>query len=1273
MKKLLIITVIVLVLLGGALATGWWWLTSTQSGAHWILNRAAGIAPSLQWQSLRGGLRGGLVLENVHMAEADTQVRIGRIEMSAQVSLLPSPSVDVRWLRAHNVEVIVADGEPPDPDAPPFEMPDITSPVPIRIREVQVSDLRISGPDEATEPLLIERISLAGHYHEELRLESLEVYLPDAQLSASGHWQLKPPFGGLLEMTAAHDFNQDTRQQVDLVLGGRLGLLEAELNATGPADIEGRVRLRGLPTELDISADLSGRFSDWPGLDLSVRELELSLSGGLDAWQARLAGRVAGMDLPPNHLRAELSGSMTRIEINELLAEVFDGEITATGQLELDSELAAKLDIGLSQLDLTTVYPEWPQQARLQGRMRVQSNGQTIRLEELALSAPPTNLNVSGTGLFEPERDHVSLDMNWRDLNWPPVTDDSAPLFSSQSGRIRLDGALSDWRMEMDAVIEALDQPTAAIELRARGDERQAGIDSLRVDAGRAGSMNIDGRVAWQPGLSGNLTIDLVDADPGRFIPELPGQVSGRLELGVESLESMQLNIVSIDGRLRDQPLAGSGDLRFSEEQPEAGSLELTLGDNRASVSSTDGRTWRWQFQAQALDQLWPGIAGSLNIEGQINPLARELDARGSFDSMVWADYTLARGDFDAELVLNEDIRVDAELNIRDLNLNPWERLEIVEVSLSGNCNAHQFGVVVNAQRANLELVGNGTLPGCLQGGQAWQGVMQRLYLANTLAGDWELNQPMSISASPDLIHAEGACLVESATRQGRLCLRNLAIDGDSRAEVGIEKVPMDLLLVPIDPTFHLSTPLSGELNVAWSPEGLEDLAGFLQLDAGAITPLDGDQELLRIDSVRLDLNPTVDRLVVDFEARLEGDSHLAGQAGFVDLQDPSSAGIEARARLNLPDIGVFNRLVPELDQLGGRLEGDLRLAGPLLGPAFQGQARLREGLVMHAPLGLHVTDIDIEVNGDNGQGRITGRMLSGEGHLNINGRIEQQDDQVWQFELNADGERFAFADVDWLRIHASPQVRLSGNGESMEIDGDIRIDHLRAGMPPGTEERVTASDDVHVLGEIEEDEDATEQRMIGRLGIHLGDDASMSAMGIQTKLAGDVELIWEPQSSMPRGRGLIRLPQGSYRAYGQTLEINGGEILFTGHSLDNPRLDIRAVRDIFGDPQVEEAGVHIRGNARNPIIELFTSPPTSEEKALAYVVTGADFDHASGQGAINVGFYLLPRLFVSYGIGLFEAGNVLSGRYELSRRWGVRVVSGERDTGVDLSFAIDR
>ncbi len=1273
MKKLMIITGIVLVLLAGAVAGAWWWLTSTQSGANWALDRAAGVVPSLQWQSLSGGLRRGLTLESVALDEADTEIRIGRLELSAHVRLLPSPAVDVQWLRADDVEIHLAEGEPPDPEAKPFEMPDISAPIPIRIHELRVADLQIhTGPDH-DEPVRIDRIALSGQYHEQLDLESLAVDLPDSQLRASGYWQLKAPFGGRLDISATHDIDPDTRQQIDLVVDGRLALLEIELTTAGPAELEGQVKVRGLPSDIDASVDLKGRFGDWPDLDLVVKDLTLSASGGPDAWQARVGAQVEGMDLPQNRLRAELSGSTRRIEIEELIAEVFDGEITAGGQLDLDPELNARLDIDLSRLDLTTVYPDWPEQARLDGRMRVHADARTVELEELALSAPPTRLNVEGSGRLDPENDQVSLDLNWRNLDWPPITDDSRPLFSSQSGRVRLDGALSDWQLEVDAMFEALEQPTTSVELRAHGDDRQAWIDGLRVQAGRAGSLNIDGQLAWQPEPAGRLAIELIETDPGQFIPELPGQVSGRVQLEFDSLESMELELVAIDGQLRGQPLDGSGRLRISEELPEAGELDLALGDNRMSLSSSDGRAWRWQLEARALDQLWPEIDGYLDLEGQIHPFAGTFKARGRFNSLFWNDIALTEGELETSLSWQDPVEFDFDLKLRDLDLTPWERLDTVELNLSGDCDSHRFGLVTQGRRAHLELSGNGALPKCLQDVRSWQGAMEQLYLANTLAGDWELNQPLAIQVSAEQIQAEGACLVESATRQGRLCLRTLTIDGDSRAEVGIENVPMDLLLVPIDPTFHLTTPLSGELSVAWSPQGLEDLAGFLQLDAGAITPLDNDRELLRIESVRLDLNPATNRLVLDFEALLEGDSQLTGQARFVDLKDPGSAEIDALARLNLPDIGVFNRLVPELDQLGGRLEGDLLIRGPLLGPSFQGQARLQEGLIVHAPLGLKISDIDIALDGENDEGRLTGRMLSGDGHLNINGRIDQREDETWRFEISADGERFAFADIDWLRLYASPQVRLTGSGEAVEIDGDIRIDHLRGGMPPGVEERVNVSEDVRVLGETEEEEELIDQRLTGRLGIHVGDDARLAAMGMQTQLAGELELIWEPQSPIPRGRGLIRLPQGSYRAYGQNLEIRDGEILFTGHSLDNPRLDIRAIRDIFGDPQVEEAGVHIRGNAQNPVIELFTSPPTSEEKALAYVITGADFDHAGGQGAINVGFYLLPRLFVSYGIGLFEAGNVLSGRYELSQRWGVRVVSGERDTGVDLSFAIDR
>ncbi|TVQ28215.1 MAG: hypothetical protein EA370_16915 [Wenzhouxiangella sp.] len=1270
MKKLLLVLGLVLLLLGIFLATAWWWLTSTRSGAQWGLERGQGQLSSLEWRALEGNLRRGLVLHDVALDEAGTRVSIGRLELAVRIKLPPSLSAEVDWVRAFDVDVYLPEPDPDPPEPEPFSLPDMGSPVPVRVRELLVERLSIHT---AGEPIEIDRIELAGQYHQRLDLDYLRLELEDSRLAASGYWQLAEPFGGELELNASHRLDDDIEQQARLNLSGRLAALDIAVETRGPVQTQGRVRLRGLPGELDANVQLTGEFADWAELEYQVRDLELDASGGLSAWQARLVARVEGPEIPANRIIAELTGDTRELNVDVLRVEALRGELEARGRVMLSSELDADLTVRLDGLDLTELYADWPNGARLRGQLELAAAGDTFRLESLELSAPPTALRLSGSGYFEPEYDRLDLTLDWRDLYWPPVAEASDRLFSSDSGRVRLTGAISDWQLELDAVLRALGQPPMRVRAEARGDESQARVQRLNLNADQYGRIELSGDVGWSPAPRGALRVALIDVDPGQFVPELPGQISSELDVRFDSLTNLVVDLLGIDGELRGQSVSGEGSIAIEEDRPEAGSLALNFGDNSLTIDSSDGREWRWRLEGSALHQLWPELSGQLALEGEFDPFARHLRVDGRLEASAVGDITLREADLKASIDWNEPPQIVVSLGVDDLDLNPWERLERIEFELEGSCREHRFGFNVNAQRGTLDLAGSGTLADCLEGGRSWEGALERLYLAETLAGDWVLSQSMGLSANPQMISAGPGCLVDSATRTGRICLRRLEIDGDSRLDLGVEQVPMDLVLLALDPTFHLSNRLSAELQASWNEsEGLTQLSGFLALDEGALMPIESDQVLLAIEGVRLDISPDNGHFLIDLDAALEGDSHLRGQARLVDLNDLSEATVAAEARLDLPDIGIFNRLVAELDQLGGRLSGDLRLDGPLLAPSIQGQARLRDGLVVHAPLGLRVSEIEIDLDGANDRGRLSGRMLSGPGHLSINGELGQDDGRM-SFELAVDGERFAFADASWLSVQASPRLRLASRGELMDLDGDIHIDHLRAGMPPGSEDRVSSSDDVRVIGETDEDEEEPEVRLQGRLGIHLGDDARLSALGMQTELAGDLELLWEPNSALPRGRGLIRLPQGSYRAYGQNLEIRDGEILFTGHPLDNPRLDIKAIRDIFGDPQVDEAGVHIRGPARNPSITLFTEPPTSEEKALAYVITGADFDHAGGQGAVNVGFYLLPRLFVSYGIGLFEAGNVLSGRYELSRRWGVRVVSGERDTGVDLSFAIDR
>lgn len=1281
MKKLLIIVALVLVLMAGLLASGWWWLTTTRSGAEWALNRAAGALPALSWERLEGDLRGGLIVHRLDLELAETRVTIDRTELAVRIHLPPGLRVEVDWLRAFDVNVELAEAAEADAEPESLILPDLASPVEIYIHELLVRRLALRSPDPAAEPLRIDRIQLQGRYFDVLDLDELQVEMPDLEASLSGHWGLSAPFAGDLMLAAEYRLDTpegDVRQAMEAGIGGDLDALRIDLETRGPAALAGQL---GIDAPLQAPAwrlDLTGALGNWPGLDIAIENLMLRGDGGLEAWQVDLAGAAVGPNIPVNRWHLELGGNLQTVELRSGRVETLDGRIDLSGQAGLGEALQAQARIELSGLDLTLIYPDWPQQARLNGQLELDATPERVIVEQLAITAPPSPLTLSGQGRWDADSDALSLTLNWTELNWPPILDDSEPLLYSQSGALSVSGRLGDWQAELDAVLRLLGQPEARVEAAASGDASSAAIRRLNLDADSAGTLQSDGAVTWAPELSGALDLKLSGFDTGRFVDALPGRLDVDLSVALRSLDDIVIELRRLDGQLRNQPVSGSGRLEASSEASRGGELSLDFGDNQVRISSSDGQRWALQIAAEALHQIEPRAGGRLDAAGQIDLEQRQLRLDADLSAAVWADITLNQGELEAELSWqNERAGGQLRLNLLDLDLNPWERVDQLELAIDGDCLAHTARLNIAGQRGTVDLNAHGALDQCaLESASAWEGAIDQLFIGNTLAGDWELNQPLELQVSAQRIAASRGCLVEAAERSGRLCLRTFEMADTGRAEVEIERVPMDLLLAPLDPVFNLTTPLSGQLEAAWSQaDGLERLAGFLALDRGALKPLGEPDSLLDIESIRLDLAPEPDHLRLVLDALLEGDSRLTGQAQLVDLNDPSSATVDARARLNLPDIGVFNRLVTELDQIGGRLSGEMDVRGALLGPSLTGQLRLDDGLLVHAPLGLRVEDIELALDGTETRASLNGRMRGGEGTLSVQSELELADGQ-WQLQTQLEGQRFVFSDVNWLMLSASPDVSLTRSGDGLiTVDGDIRIDRLRAGLPPGAEQRVNPSPDVRVRGEVEQEDPASAlgTQLQGRLGVHLGEDARTSALGMQARLTGGLEMLWDRQSIEPRSRGVIRIPEGSYRAYGQNLQIQDGEVVFTGHAIDNPSLNIEAVREIFGDPQVESAGVRIRGNAREPRITLFTEPPTSEEKALAYVVTGANFDHADGQAAINVGFYLLPRLFVSYGIGLFEAGNVLSGRFELSQRWGVRVVSGERDTGVDLSFAVDR
>jgi len=1265
----------VLALLLGAV---WWWLTSTAGGAGFLLARVQPALDRFEYQHVEGGLSRGVVLTDVHVEQAGADVRIGRLELAARVHLVPL-RLTVQRLRLDRVDLTLPPAAPASETDEPFQLADYRAPLEVRVDELAVRDFRlISDPD--AEPLEIQNFEFAGRYAEALKIDTLKLAMAPLGLDARGEIGLAEPWAVDLAAQADVALTPALDQRLQATIRGEPADLSLALETTGPAELDGSVRLRGLPRVDALGAELSlaGQVRGWPDVAGQVEDLTLDASGGLDDWQAQLEGRLKWPELPPAQLTLNATGDTSRIELAPLTMETLDGRIDVEGQASLGEVVTAEARVDLSELDFTALYPEWPNQARLGGTLNAAWDGNTLSVSELALNAPPAPLVLSGQARYVLDSEQMEVALEWEALTWPPVVDDSEPpLFSSESGRFEGGGSLDEWQTELDAWLQLRDQPRARLEMRAAGDSARARIEAAHLDFERAGRILVSGDVTLQDGPAADLAIGLQQFDPATFVPELPGAVDADLTLSLMVADPLagEIQIDTLTGQLRQVALSGDGAFEFSGHRVRRGDLQLALGENQLALTSETGDDWRLNLNGAQLNQLWPEVNGQVQLDVLANPFTRVAEWTASGALLAWQDFRLQSLDSEGTLNWGASPSAEVMLQAREVDLNPWERLDQVELSFSGACDAHRLSAYFSGTRATLDLGASGQLPDCLSDPAVWLGQLDRLTLSDTPLGGWQLDGALPIALDHGAVQAGPGCLW-TVSDQGRLCLTELAAGEDGHAVVAFNALPLDLLLLPADPVFTVGSRLRGLVELDWGLAGIEQIESTLLMGPGNLELLDAEDELLRIRGADLRLHsPAPGAMEGNLAFRFEQRSEITGSVSIPDLNALETTEIDARADLSLPNLGAFNWLLPQLDRLAGRVDAGIRVSGPIMEPEFDGRVAISQGEFLYAPLGMHLQELGLELDAHEEGGELSGSFLAGDGRGEISGKL-QAADSGWGGQAHIQGEALEMFDAEWLQMTLSPSFDVVFDPARLGVDGVLTVDRARIGMPPGSEARVPVSEDVIIVNDDDSDPepDAQGAQIIeGLVKLRLSDDVRLNAAGMQTRLTGGLDLAWTGNSTLPEGRGIISLVDGSYRAYGQNLEVTTGDVVFTGNPIDNPVLEVEAVREIFGDPQVEQAGVRILGPAQGPDIELFTNPPTSSEQALAYVLTGAQFDHAGGQGAFSVGFWVLPKLFVSYGLGLFDSGNVLAARYELSRRWGLRATSGERDTGVDASFILDR
>ena len=326
---------------------------------------------------------------------------------------------------------------------------------------------------------------------------------------------------------------------------------------------------------------------------------------------------------------------------------------------------------------------------------------------------------------------------------------------------------------------------------------------------------------------------------------------------------------------------------------------------------------------------------------------------------------------------------------------------------------------------------------------------------------------------------------------------------------------------------------------------------------------------------------------------------------------------------------------------------------------------------------------------------------MSGDGHLTVEGDTWVSSGTGIRSEIRLAGQDFELLRLPDWHVTASPDIVAVFDERVTRISGDLVVPSadIRARDVPHT--AISVSPDV-VVHRVDVAEVGARRRIEVNVRAALGDNVKFAAFGLTTGITGAVQLrggTHEPYS----GFGRLALVGGRYKAYGQDLDIERGNLIFNG-PLDNPQLDVRAIRRT----QDVVAGIQLSGTPAQLRSDVFSEPALSEAETLSYLLTGrplagasdtADGDMlnaaafalgVSGAGSIvseiraGLGLESLAieggledsrliagkrfgdRLLVEYGYGLVDNLGTLLLRYRLNDR-----ITLESRTGTVSNFDI--
>jgi translocation and assembly module TamB len=710
-----------------------------------------------------------------------------------------------------------------------------------------------------------------------------------------------------------------------------------------------------------------------------------------------------------------------------------------------------------------------------------------------------------------------------------------------------------------------------------------------------------------------------------------------------------------------------------------------------------------------------PDSGGSLksnfHVTGAWPRIAVEGNAQG--EKLQFLEYSVSSLGVQADVKNPQSPQGSVNLKATDARAAGFQ-FATVTLEASGEEASHSAHLRLTGDPLSAELRVKGGLKET-----TWTGTVDQLSIAAVGIANLALRQPAQVSIAPKRFSISESCLADD--RISACVAAKMEESGELNASYKLEHLPLGLIAalampeLPVD----IEAVIEGTGDFRRSPDGalfgqahLTSASGRVS-EAGAQVEEDAADALLTYRNFKLDAELAGDTASGTAAASLgtageDDNGNLDARVTLANLRS-AAPSLDGKVELKVADLSPIGLFVPQLVDVGGSGSASVELGGTIASPRITGSGELRDLKAEVPQVGIQLREGALQ--GSIGAGNeitIEGRVKSGDGELTIKGATGP--DKVLTAKI--EGKDFQAANLPGAEVYITPDLDFTRSTERMLLTGKVLVPRAAINVQKLPKNKAqAASEDVVVIDDEEKAiEDSKRVPLEANISIELGDKVTLVGFGLNATLSGQLAVRERP-GDPTLGSGQIQVA-GIYKAYGQDLKIETGRLLFASTPLDNPQLNIVAVRDL----EDVDARLNVTGTAQRPILQVSSDPPLPQTQALSYLITGKPLSEV-GQGegdlvtsaarslggaagnllaknigkrlgideigiedseeiggsAFTVGQYLSPRLFLSYGVGLFEPGQVVTLRYRISDKWSLEGSQGPQNQRVGLDYRIEK